>query len=196
MVCRTALNRCGNQLTCVLIRLILRALHDLTQLDRCVVLCLVLNRADQIFLRLFAGQSGDFLQTGDLFALELIRFLDCLLCLCKAAGQFLGALLCRINLAVECLLLLGQTALGLLCLGTAFPDFALQIRAAFVNLILCFKNRFALLVFSSLDGIVNDALGFFLRASDFLFRNLFPIGKAGQNTDYDTDDCSNNDLNQ
>ena len=107
-------------------------------------------------------------------------------------GRHLGKLCVQVSvlllkgvlLALEGFLLLLQAMLLLLQLRAALLELLLVLVARLMNLFLGFQKHFTLLVLAGLDGLVDDASGFLLRAGDLLLRNTLAIedtGDKGQN---------------
>ncbi len=185
------LNRGRDHFAGVLVRLVLCALLNVAQLDRSVVLGLLLDGFDQKVLGFLAGQAGDAFQTLQLLLLVLFRFLLAFLNLGETAGQLFVLLLRGVGLPVQRFLFLCQTTFGFLHLTAAFLDFTLEIGTAFVNFFLCLQHRFALFALCGLDGIVNNTLGFLLRAADFLFGDVLAVEDARDGTHKYADDSGN-----
>ena len=100
-----------------------------------------------------------------------------------------------IGLAIDVLFLLLQPALLLLQVRPALLDFLLVIRAAFQDLFLCLQQDLTLLVLGALDGLVEDAGRFFLRAGNFLFRYLLAVLNADREANHERNNSRNSRYN-
>ena len=196
MICSTALDSRGNNLTGIFFRFILGLLLDFPQLDGSIMLCFLLNGIHQKFLCFITGQSGNAFQTFQLLLLVQLSFLAALLDICQLAVQLFAFLFCCICLAIQRFFLLCQTTFGFLHFAPAVLDLTFKVCTVFVDFFLCFQQSFTLLAFRSFNGIVDNALGFFLSTSDFPFRYVFTVhdadNSAGDYTDNNTNYNTNN----
>ena len=196
MVCGTALDCGGNDLTGIFFRFILGLLLDFPQLDGSIMLRFLLNGIHQEFLCFITGQSGNAFQTFQLLLLVQLSFLAALLDICQLAVQLFAFLFCCICLAIQRFFLLCQTTFGFLHFAPAVLDLTFKVCTVFVDFFLCFQQSFTLLAFRSFNGIVDNALGFFLSTSDFPFRYVFTVhdadNSAGDYTDNNTNYNTNN----
>ena len=71
--------------------------------------------------------------------------------------------------------------------GPAFFDFSLVVGLFGQDLFLGLYQGFPLFALGAFDGLIEDALGLFLCADDFLFRYLFAVQDA-QGNPYDKRD--------
>ncbi len=190
-----ALDRRGDDLAGHAVGLVLVLGFDLFELGGLLVRDLGFERLDQIGLGFFDGV------TGNLFQHLLLGFADGadLILLCFHVGKLgverFGLAVERVGLAVERFLLLLEAALLLLQLGAAGFLLVLELRAALLNLFLCFHERFALLALGALEGVVDDALCLFLGAGDLRLGDLLAIDHAEHKADHergDADDDPNN----
>ena len=199
MVGGAALDGEGDDLAGAGIGLVLVLLFDLAHLDGLLVGDLGGELIDQHGLGLLHGVAGDALQHFKLGLFDLLELLLLCLDLGELFGQQLVFAVDGIGLFVQMLFLLLKTVLLLGKLGTAFLDFALILGAVFVDLFLGFHERFALLALGSLDGIVENTLGFVLGRCDLALRHTLAVHNAQhhadrqqhQSADDKANDCQN-----
>ena len=150
-------------------------LVDFAEFERGVMLGFIFNRRDQIFLGLVAGQTGQTLERGDLLGANLFGFFLGLLCLRDLAAELFALTLHRVRLLLKRFFLLVEAVLGLLNLAAALLEFPIGLGAGLEDFILGFQDRFALLGFSGLDGLVYDAGGLLFCASNCFFCDIFTV---------------------
>jgi len=83
--------------------------------------------------------------------------------------------------------------------GAAGLLFLLIFAAGTQNLFLRLNQGLTLLGFRALDGFVDNAAGFFFRAGNFLFRNLFPVAdteREANDSSYHHCDQNRNDMDE
>ena len=174
----------GHDLAGALVGLVLGARLDLLDLQRRLVRDLGLHLRDQVILGLLRGEAGDALEHLGLAALDELDLLLLLVHSGVLLGKGFFLLFDHLGLVIEILFLLLQTALLLLQLGAALLHFLLVFAAVFQNLFFCFKKCLSLFVFRTLDGLVDDARGFVLRAGDFFFRYALAVANAEEEKDH------------
>ena len=161
-----ALNGGYDDLFRPLVGLFLQLVLDLLDFHGGLVPDLGFHVPQQVFLGLFRGHAGDFLQH---FKLSFLQTGDFLLSgghIGEFLVEFLILALVLIHLFVQGLLLLLKAALLLLDLVAALPDLLFVLAPASMDLFLRFHEHLALLVLRALDGLVDDPLRLFLRAAD------------------------------
>ena len=141
-----------------------------------------LQLGDQVGLGLLCGVAGDPFQGLHLLSLELGYLCSGLLQVCQTGSVGFFLPLHIFQLPLQRLFLLLETAFLLLQLGAAFFHFSLVVGSFRQNFFLGFHQGFSLLVFSALDGLVDDPLGFLFRADDFFFRYFLAVEHAHGNT--------------
>ena len=150
-----------------------------------VVLELALDLLDLGGLLVHDFVFETFDEVGDRFDLVLLR-----LYVGETLVEGVGLAVERVGLAVERFLLLLQTAFLLLQLAAAGLFFLFKLGAVAVDLLLGLHERLALLALGALDGVVDDALGLFLRAGDFRLGDFFTISNAQDEPDHERCDDS------
>ena len=195
MVGGAALDGGGHDLAGTLIGLLLGALLQLFDLQGGLVGDLGLHLVDQVFLGLLGGETGDALQHLGLAALDDLELFLLLVDLGVLGLKGLFFLLNGLQLTVEILFLLLQTALLLLLLGAAFLDFPLVFGAILQNLFLRLKHGLALLALCALDGLVDDAKSFIFGIGNLLL-GVFRLLTANENTSKDTKGATRHQRNE
>ncbi len=184
MVGGAALNGRRHDLAGALIGLVLGASLDFLDLQCRLVRDLGFHLCDEVILCLICGKAGNALKHLGLAALDELDLLLLLVHGGVLLGKSLLLFLDHLGLVIESLLLLLQTAFLLLLFCAAFLDFLLVFAAVFQNLFFCFKKCLSFLVLGALDGLVDDARCFILRAGDFFFRYALAVANAEEEKDH------------
>ena len=185
MIGCTALNGGGDNLPRKRVGVFFELRFNLLDLDGGFVPDIVLNTLEDIGLCLLLAQTGDLFQH---FQLALFDGCDLFLLRLHVGdllGEVLFLLFVDVQLFVERLFLLLQTALLFLQLASAFFEFLFVLGTRFMDLFLCFKQHFALLVLAALDGFIDDAFCLFLGAADLFLSDVLAVCYT-DNEEYDT----------
>ena len=181
----------GNDLLGSGVRLFLGPGLDLLNLQGGLVGDLLLQLGQQDVLGLLGGHAGNALQLTDLLVLQLGQFLALGVQGLLLGGQGFFLMLQVFQLAVQVFFFLIEAVFLLLQLGAALLDLGLVLGAGLQDLLLGLYQRLALLALGGLDGVVNDALGLFLRAGDLLFGDPLAVLHAHREPDGEKDHGAN-----
>ena len=187
MIGGAPLNRQGNLLPGIGIRLVLKVGLNFFELHRLLVGNGVGQLVDQVALGLLSGQAGDALQHLQLAALHGVQLFLLRVQLSELGGHQFLFFLQVFCLTVQVFLFLVQAVLLALKLTAAVLDLFVKLRALFENLLLGFYGSLPLLVFGTLDGVVDDTPRLFLRRANLPLGEGFPPLIAGNNA-YDQTD--------
>ena len=160
MIGGTALDGDPQNLTCCLVRLVLRLLDIFFNLACLLMLQLFLRLCHEHGACFLGGQSRDALELLPLTLIErtdlCLRLVDACLLTCETFLLFLDGF----QLAVEVLLLLYRTALHPLQFTAAFLRVTLKVLSLPLDLLLSFEQHFLPLRLRRLPGIIDNAFCF------------------------------------
>lgn len=145
VVCGAALDSGADYLSCNCISFVLCALLIFEHLDRLLVNKVVFKVLEQVFLSLLLAVARDFFEHIELASLEALRLGESVIRILYLAVEGLVLLFEILDLLVETLFFLNDSALLALNFIAPFAQFFFVFASLLVNLILGFKDSFLLL---------------------------------------------------
>ena len=177
MVGGAALDGGGENLSCLVVRLVLQLLLDFLDLHGSFVANLGLHAVQQKLLGLLLGEARNLLQLFQVLGFDFLHLLPGLGHICQAACQLGLFPLKSVGLLVQGFFLLLQAALLLAQLGTALLHFFFVLGTGSMNFVLGFQQHFLFPALTAADGFVDDPGGLLLRRDDFPL--TYPLAVVG-----------------
>ena len=195
MIGSAALDRQSNDLPGLFVGFFLHLLLDLFDLHCSFVADLRLHGLQKLLLCLLLGQTGEFLQCGQMSLLHSLGFLFGSGDLCHTAGQFFFLMLKVFSLFVQGFFLLLQSALLLAQLGATLFCFTFVLCAGFMDFVFGFQKHFLFAALTAADGFVDQAGGLCLCRADLPLGKLLAVNNTETEAYADTYGCANDDQN-
>ena len=190
-----ALDGGGDDLSALLLRLVLELLLDLLDLLGGLMAHVLLDGIQQELLGLLLGQAGDLFQSLQLLLADLLGLRLGLLNARQTAVQLVLLALKGLGLLVQGGFLLLQTALLLGQLRPALLDFLVVFCARFMDLILGLQQHFLLPIFAGADRLVDKPGGLLLRGADGTLGDTLAVQHTAAKACRDAQDGYNNGNN-